>query len=138
MPARTIDSIGHEVRLDPASTQLAAAAVGTTTAGTIAGTTSAGAAPTVTVTDCTDRSGSFLLNPVTGGGAQAAGQVATVRFVKEYAHIPKVTISLMNETDSTATHAAAAGTITTKGFDVFVGAVLVTAKAYRVQYIVQP
>lgn len=133
-----IDANGHEVP-QVAATALTAGAVSTTAVGTIVGTTSAGAAPTVTATDATDRRGSFLLNPVTGGGAQAAGSVAEVRFAKPYSAIPRaVLVSIMNETDSTAVHAVSAGAVTVAGFSIFVGAVLVTAKAYRVNYLVVP
>lgn len=131
-----VDSVGHEVNVG--GTQLTAGAVSTSAAGTISGTTSAGAAPTVTITDCNDRRGSFLLNPVTGGGAQAAGQVALVRFAKPYPRVPIVVLNGLNETDSTATIVFAASVATVAGFDVFVGTALTTAKAYRVQYRVLP
>lgn len=136
MPLPSIDFYGHEVSTGGA--QLALGAVGVVTAGSISGTTSAGAAPTVTVTDATDQRGSFLLTPVTGGGAQAAGSVATVRFLKEYPSIPIVLVTLINETDGTATIVASSGLVTTAGFNVFVGTALTTAKAYRVVYYVIP
>jgi hypothetical protein len=139
MPILNIDANGHGTRLDPPSTQLTAGAVGVTTAGTISGTTAAGAAPTVTVTDATDRAGNFLLNPVTGGGAQAAGKVATIRFVTPYAVVPSaVVVSGMNETDSTAAENFAASVPTVAGFDLYTGTALTTAKAYRIQYQVIP
>lgn len=121
------------------SVQLTAGAVGVTTAGTISGTTSAGAAPTVTITDCTDQRGNFLLNPVTGGGAQAAGNVATVRFAKAYSAAPgAVLLTMANETDSTAAIVIAPLAIATTGFNIYVGTALTTAKAYRICYRVFP
>jgi hypothetical protein len=120
-------------------TQLLAGAVGTTAVGTIAGTTAAGASPTVTVTDATDERGNFLLNPVTGGGAQAAGKVAVVRFSRAYTTAPgAVQLTMANETDSTATIVVAPLAIATTGFDIYVGAALTTAKAYRISYVVIP
>lgn len=131
-----VDAIHHEPQ-DGTATQLTAGAVSTTAVGTIAPTTSAGAAPTVTVTHATDRRGNFLLNPVTGGGAQAAGLVCKVIFAKPYAKVPAaVTVSMMNETDSTATIVAAASVATVAGFDIYVGTALTTAKAYRIHYAV--
>ena len=134
-----LDSTGREIPNLAGSTQLTAGAVGTTAVGTISGTTAAGAAPTITITDCTDRRGNFLLNPVTGGGAQAAGEVVTIRFSKSYPAIPGVVlVSMDNETDSTAAIVAAPADITAEGFDIEVGTALTTAKAYRVQYLVVP
>jgi hypothetical protein len=136
MPLASTDVYGHEI--STGGPQLTAGAVGVTTVGTISGTTNAGASPTVTVTDCTDQRGSFLLNPVTGGGAQAAGSVATVKFLKEYGRTPIVVVNLINETDGTSTIVASPGTVTGAGFTVFVGTALTTAKAYRVNYLVFP
>ncbi len=131
------DATFHEVP-EGTATQLTAGAVSTTAAGTIAGTTAAGAAPTVTVTNATDRRGNFLLNPVTGGGAQAAGNVCAVRFAKPYSAVPSaVMVNMVNETDTTATIVAMAGNVTVAGFDIYVGTALTTAKAYRVSYSVQ-
>lgn len=134
--AITTDKYGHENLDTNPPTQLTAGAVGVTTAGTISGTTNAGAAPTVTITDCTDRAGSFLLNPVTGGGAQAAGSVATVRFVQPYGRPPKVLVNMVNETDGNVVVATSAASVNGDGFSVTVGAVLITAKAYRCYYLV--
>lgn len=135
MALQYTDFNGHVVP-DLNGNQLTAGAVSTTAVGTIAGTTSAGAAPTVTVTNANDRRGTFLLNPVTGGGAQAAGVVAKVFFAQPYASAPTgVVISATNETDSTATATVGAQNITTTGFDI-VSTVLVTAKAYRINYMV--
>lgn len=128
---------GTEVRRIAAqhTTQLTAGAVGVTTAGTISGTTSAGAAPTVTIGDATDIRGNFLLNPVTGGGGQAAGNVATVRFTSALPVTPAaVSLSMANETDSTAAIVVAALALATTGFDIYVGTALTTAKAYRIYY----
>jgi hypothetical protein len=123
-------------------TALTAGAVSTSAAGTISPTTSAGASPTVTFTSgvsCDDTAGAFELNPVTGGGAQAAGQVALVRFAKPYSKIPKaVVVTIYNHTDTTAAIVASSGSITAAGFDVLVGTALTTAKTYRVNYHVIP
>jgi hypothetical protein len=137
---RVCSIAGQFVTVDAdGDTQLLAGAVGTTAVGTIAGTTAAGASPTVTITDATDERGNFLLNPVTGGGAQAAGKVAVVRFSRAYTTAPgSVTISMANETDSTATIVVAVLAIATTGFDIYVGSALTTAKAYRIAYTVNP
>lgn len=135
MALQYTDFNGHQVA-DLNGAALTAGAVSTTAVGTIVGTTSAGAAPTVTVTNANDRRGTFLLNPVTGGGAQAAGVTCKVFFAQPYAVAPAgVIVSATNETDSTATVTIAAQNITTTGFDL-VTTVLVTAKAYRVNYLV--
>lgn len=142
MVATRTDAVGHGVSSRPA-TSLTAAAVGVTTAGTVSGTTAAGAAPTVAIPTgfvCTDRSGTFELTAVTGGGAQAAGDVATVRFLNEYAATPSAVI--INFYDITATpdlsRVASATAVTTQGFNINVPAVLVTATTYRVSYHVIP
>lgn len=142
MAVQQLDGVGHAVR--PATgTTLAAAAVSVTTAGTIAGTTSAGAAPTVAIPTgftCTDRAGTFEVTAVTGGGAQAAGDVVTVRFLNEYAATPAAV--LLNFYDITAapdlSRIAAVTAVTTQGFNINVPAVLVTATVYRVSYVVIP
>lgn len=129
---------GTEIRRLPAgqTTQLTAGAVGVTTAGTISGTTAAGAAPTVTIGDCTALRGNFLLNPVTGGGAQAAGKVATVRFPTTLPITPaSVVLTVVNETDGTVVAGAGALALAATGFDIYCP-VLTTAKAYRVYYTV--
>lgn len=136
MPTINYDAAGHQINVG--GTQLTAGAVSTSAAGTISPTTSAGASPTVTITDCNDRRGSFLLNPVTGGGAQAAGQVAIVKFAKEYSKVPIVVVTGVNETDTTSAIVFGASVATTAGFNVWVGTALTTAKAYRVQYVVLP
>ncbi len=121
------------------ATQLTAGAVSTSAVGTISGTTAAGAAPTVTITNCTDQRGNFLLNPVTGGGAQAAGEVALIRYARPYAAAPAaVLVTIENETDGTAAIVAAAADSDANGFDLEVGTALTTAKAYRVNYLVIP
>lgn len=136
MPEIYLDKAGHEQTTpDLGVVQLTAGAVSTSVAGTISGTTSAGAAPTVTIGDCTDRRGNFLLNPVTGGGAQAAGQVCLVRFKSSYTAKPgAVVVTIANETDTTSAIVASANLITGDGFDILVGTALTTAKAYRVSY----
>jgi len=129
---------GLEVyRIPDRGAQLVAAAVGVVTAGTISGTTAAGAAPTVTVTDCTDMRGNFLLNPVTGGGGQSAGKTATVRFTSAFTVAPAaVVLTVVNETDSAVVAGAGALALDVNGFDVYTP-LLVTAKAYRVYYHVR-
>ena len=135
MALRYIDYNGHEVA-DANGTSLTAGAVSTTAVGTIAPTTSAGASPTVTVTSANDRRGNFLLNPVTGGGAQAAGVTCKVFFAQPYPTAPAaVTVSATNETDSTALAGIGVQNITVTGFDI-VTIALTTAKAYRVSYVV--
>lgn len=133
MSLRYIDFNGHEVA-DLNGSALTAGAVSTTAAGTIAPTTAAGASPTVTVTSANDRRGNFLLNPVTGGGAQAAGVVCKVLFAQPYSAAPAgVLVTIANETDTTAPVTASAINITVTGFDI-VSTVLTTAKAYRINY----
>lgn len=136
-----IDANGHQVP-DLNGAALTAGAVSTTAAGTIAGTTSAGAAPTVTIPAAAgipapnDRRGQFLLNPVTGGGSQAAGKVASVFFAQPYAAPPSaVLVSIVNQTDGTAPVTVSANNITAAGFDIY-STVLTTAKAYLVNYVV--
>lgn len=130
------DYIGH---VEPEhGTALTAGAVGTSAAGTISPTASAGATPTVTFVTgvtCDDSRGRFMLNPVTGGGAQAAGQVVLVRFAKPYAKLPtSVVVTIGNETDTTAAIVCSANLVTVAGFDILVGTALTTAKSYVVNY----
>lgn len=120
-------------------TAMAGAAVSTTTAGTIAGTTSAGAAPTVAIPTgftATEKRGTFELTAVTGGGAQAAGVVATIRFTTALSVKPNVVVNMHNVTDTTSAIVASAQNCLTTGFDLCVGTALTTAKAYRVSYAV--
>lgn len=133
------DSVGHRTQIT--GTQLTAGAVSTTAVGTVAGTTAAGAAPTVAFvagTTCTDAGGRFTLNPVTGGGAQAAGEVAVVTFANPYPRLPAVVVSMSNTTDTTGAIVASATSITTGGFKLCVGTALTTAKAYEVTFQVIP
>lgn len=131
------DALGHVVP-ENAPVTLTMGAVGTSAVGTISPTASAGAAPTTVLISgvtCDDSRGRFELNPVTGGGAQAAGQVVLVRFTKPYAKIPSaVTVTITNETDTTAAIVAAANLVTVAGFDILVGTALTTAKKYIVNY----
>lgn len=136
MTLQSTDFYGHKTT--QGGTQLTAGAVSTSAAGTISPTTAGGATPTVTIRDCTDQRGSFLVNPITGGGAQAAGEVALVRFAKEYPAAPIVLVTIGNETDGTSAIVVSAADVTTAGFDVEVGTALTTAKAYLVQYFVFP
>lgn len=139
MPGSISTDVNYHENLDTQATQLTAGAVSTSAVGTISPTTAAGATPTVTIGDCTDRRGNFLLNPVTGGGAQAAGEVAAVRFLKPYQKPPGVIlVTIENETDGNAVIAGAAADVTSDGFDLTAGAALTTAKAYRVNYLVVP
>src|SRR6266567_2305698 len=94
MPAVKVryDAYGHsQSNTNGAGANLTAGAVSTTVQGTIAGLPAAGAAPTVTFGTgqrATDMAGTFTLNPVTGGGAQAAGAVATVFFAQAFEVAP--------------------------------------------------
>lgn len=142
MPTSRTDAVGHGVQSRPA-TSLTASAVGVTTAGTIAGTTAAGAAPTVAIPAgfvATDRSGTFELTPVTGGGAQAAGIVATVRFLNEYAATPSAVLVTLHNTTAApdVPIVVAAADINTQGFNLIVAAALTTATVYRCSYHVLP
>lgn len=136
----TQDAVGH--RSEITGTALAAGAVSTTAVGTIAGTTSAGAAPTVTFVTgvaCTDAGGTFQINPVTGGGAQAAGEVAVITFNNPYARIPSaIQVNMFNSTDTTGAIVASASTVTAAGFKLMVGTALTTAKVYNVSFTVTP
>lgn len=139
MGARNYDTYGHGYRVAGENT-LAAAAVSTTAAGTIVGTTSAGAAPTISGVSASDGAGTYVLNPVTGGGAQAAGATSTVFFAQSYPQAPKaVLVSVVDSTTATAPTAVAAyaTSITSAGFSVTT-AVLTTAHNYTVTYQVIP
>lgn len=123
-------------------TSMTAGAVGVVTAGTISGTTAAGAAPTVAIPSgysANDSRGTFDLSPVTGGGAQAAGDVATVRFVKEYTAKPgAVIVTCEAITDPDDNIICVASDVTTAGFNVLANAALTTAEVYRITYLVIP
>lgn len=143
MPAVTTDAYGHQSAstIGTLGTALAAGAVSTTAVGTIVPTTAAGASPTVTSVTANDTAGSFVLNPVTGGGAQAAGAVAQVFFAEPYAAAPKAV--LVNVCDNAAgtggvAVVAAAQSVTTTGFTVNVSSALTTAHNYLVNYEVCP
>jgi hypothetical protein len=130
-----VDAYGH-VGTPPDENTLAAAAVSTTAAGTIAGTTSAGAAPTVTAVNASDNAGTFTLTPVTGGGAQAAGETVKVFFAQSYRKAPKavqVTVVNINTASTPAAVASYATSITSAGFAVTTIA-LTTAQPYLVVY----
>lgn len=116
---------------------MAAGAVSTTAAGTIAPTTGAGQSPTVsfgTGQSANDVAGTFTLNPVTGGGAQSAGGVATVNFSNPQPCLPKAVIVTIYDQANGAAIAAAATNITCQGFTVSVGVALTTAHNYTVSY----
>lgn len=138
MATRNIDANGHDVR-STLSPSLTAGAVGTTAAGTIAGTTNAGAAPTVTAVNADDNGGCFTLNPVTGGGAQTAGEVAVVTFSTLMAAAPRSVVATI--VDVTASPIVAqtcqVTSITAAGFKITTPA-LTTAHNYQVCYRVYP
>lgn len=141
MTATRTDGVGHAVQSRPA-TSLTAAAVSVVTAGSIAGTTAAGAAPTVAIPTgftCTDRAGTFDLTAVTGGGAQAAGDVGTVRFASEYAATPAaVIVNLYDDAGTDVAILVAPTSVNTKGFNINVAGALTTAHVYRCSYVVVP
>lgn len=137
MPGISTDFYGHVSPLP--GTLLTAGAVSTTAAGTIAPTTSAGAAPTVTFgtgQTATDQAGAFTLNPVTGGGAQAAGGVAVVTFAQPYGALPKAILVQIYDQANAAALTAVATSITSSGFTITTGVALTTAHNYTVSYLV--
>jgi len=129
------DAYGH---FPPSTgTALTAGAVSTTAVGTIAPTTAAGASPTVTFgtgQTATDIAGTFTLNPVTGGGAQAAGAVAVVTFANGLPALPKAILVTIYDQANAAAIAAAATSISCAGFSVSVGVALTTAHNYTITY----
>lgn len=125
--------------LDP-GTHLTAGAVSTTAAGTIAPTTSAGASPTVTFAagqSATDNAGTFTLNPVTGGGAQAAGGVAVITYLNGQPGLPTAIQCTIADNANGAAISAMATSVTSNGFTFTVGAALTTAHSYTCTYIVR-
>lgn len=139
------DAYGHvQQNTNNQAANLVAGAVSTTIVGTIVGTTAAGAAPTVTFGTgqrATDMAGTFTLNPVTGGGAQAAGAVAQIFFQNAFQVAPaSVQVNMVDQAAGTGGIgiAAAPGTITATGFTVNVPAALTTAHNYTVTYTVAP
>ncbi len=147
MPAVKVryDAYGHsQSNTNGAGANLTAGAVSTTVQGTIAGLPAAGAAPTVTFGTgqrATDMAGTFTLNPVTGGGAQAAGAVATVFFAQAFEVAPAAVNVDMCDNAAGASGvaiAASAQTVTAASFTINVGAALTTAHNYTVLYSVAP
>lgn len=137
------DYYGHVNRATNNSAgSLAAGAVSTTVIGTIVPTTAAGASPTVTFGTGQagyDQAGTFTLNPVTGGGAQAAGAVAQVFFDNAFEAAPaSVVVGVVDQAAGAGgvAVAAAASNITATGFTVNVAAALTTAHSYTVSYTV--
>lgn len=131
------DAYGHFRPL--AGPLMAAGAVSTTAPGTIAPTTNAGATPTVSFgagQTATDLAGTFTLNPVTGGGAQAAGAVAQVTFANGLPAIPKVIDVNIYDQANGAAIACAAINVTCNSFQIAVGTALTTAHNYTVNYLV--
>ena len=114
----------------------------TTAIGTVAPTTAAGASPTVTFGTgqaAYDSADTFTLNPVTGGGAQAAGAVVQVFFANAFEAAPaSVVVGVVDQAagSGAVAVAAAASTITATGFTVNVGSALTTAHSYTVSYTV--
>lgn len=140
------DAYGHTQAIPGGASQavaLTAGAVSTTAQGTIAPSTAAGASPTVTFATgqvCYDECGTFTLSPVTGGGAQAAGAVATVYFNQAFESIPKgVVVNICDNAagSSGVAVAASAQSITAASFTINVSAALTTAHTYLVTYIVK-
>ena len=142
MPVLSTDAYGHRVPTNNGlGANLAAGAVSTSAAGTLAPTTAAGQTPTVTSVNANDTAGSFVLNPVTGGGAQAAGAVVQVTFAEPYAVTPKgVVVDMCDNAGGASAVAisAAAQTVTTTGFTINVASALTTAHNYFTSYIVLP
>ena len=137
------DYYGHVNRAtNNSAAALTAGAVSTTAIGTIAPTTAAGASPTVTFGTgqaAYDSAGTFTLNPVTGGGAQAAGAVVQIFFANAYEAAPAgITVGVVDQAAGSGgvAVAAAASAITATGFTVNVSAALTTAHNYTVSYIV--
>lgn len=132
------DAYGHRPVATAAA--LTAGAVSTTAAGTIAPTTSAGASPTVTFAtgqSANDARGSFTINPVTGGGAQAAGAVAVVTFTNPYGQAPAcIMVNCLDDSGPVSVNAKATS-ITAAGFSVSTP-ILTTAHTYTVTYQVIP
>lgn len=132
------DAYGH--RNVSTAAALTAGAVSTTAAGTIAPTTAAGASPTVTFgtgQTANDVRGSFTLNPVTGGGAQAAGAVAVVTFTNPYGAAPACIQVNIADNAGPVWIGAIATSITAAGFSVS-SPILTTAHTYQVTYVVTP
>lgn len=136
-----IDGNFHET-YNRQATALTFGAVSTTAVGTISPTTAAGAAPVTsatTGTTCTDRRGTFNLAPVTGGGAQAAGDIVGVVFAKPYEVAPSAVLVQMEPlTDPDDAVIVCASDITVAGFNILANSVLTTAENYRITYLVIP
>jgi hypothetical protein len=133
---QVLDAYGHERRnTQPAA--LTAGAVGTTAIGTIAPTVAAGAAPTVTFAagqEALDMFGTFTLNPVTGGGAQAAGEVVGVYFRNPLPRVPRAILCTIIDDAMGAAIACGATTILATSFQISVGVALTTAHTYTIVY----
>lgn len=144
MSYQSQDAYGHRrpTSLGSLGAALTAGAVSTSAAGTIVPTTAAGASPTVTFgtgQTADDTAGTFTLNPVTGGGAQAAGAVAQVFFNQPYSQVPKsVMVNICDNASgsSQVAVAAASQSLLTTGFTINVASALTTAHTYTVSYSV--
>lgn len=133
---QVLDAHGHE-RRNTQATALTAGAVGTTVQGTIAPTVAAGAAPTVTFAagqEALDMFGSFTLNPITGGGAQAAGAVVGIYFRNPLPRAPRAIVATIIDDAMGAAVAISATTITASSFQLSVGVALTTAHTYTINY----
>lgn len=132
-----VDAYGHEVIPTSNNTlTLAAAAAGTSAAGTIIPVNAGlGAGSTITSVTATDRAGSFV---ATAAGTPAAGKIATVFFKQPYGAIPRcVIVTIGNNTDTTASLTVTANNISAASFDI-VSTVATAAKAYLINYVVIP
>ena len=80
------------------------------------------------------------MTPVTGGGAQAAGEVAVVTFAQPYSAVPKaISVSVFDQAGGAGSVIAATeSSVTVNGFKVNVNAALTTAHLYTVRYVVHP
>jgi len=130
-PSIIEDAYGHARQSVGAA--LAAGALGTTAAGTIVPTAAAGAGPTVTNVAADDSGGRYTLNPVTGGGAQAAGATSHVYFAQGYPAAPRSVIAVVSDDAGPVWVGATVTNITAAGFDVATP-VLTTAHTYTVDY----
>lgn len=140
MPNVTTDYYGHVIApTNGVGTGLAAAAVGTANApGLVIPGTNAGAAPTVTAVNGVDEVGTFTLNAVTGGGAQAAGAVVVINFTQAWAVAPRAAYVYMVDQAAPNTLIATTYTLTAASLTVNVTSALTTAHNYTVVFKVFP
>jgi hypothetical protein len=132
-----IDAYGHDMTGIQGFPAMTAGAVSTSAAGTIAPTTAAGNSPTVTFAtgqQSCDQQGAFTLNPVTAGGAQAAGAVAVITFFQSMPIVPHAILCTIYDDANAAAIVAKATSITANGFSFSVGVALTTAHTYTCVY----